>query len=207
MINTVYCCWLHLRGRSILYFQRRSLTLCSVPRIPKISLVEYDCREHVFKSVGQISLAENVLDILPLKHGTFLIAVDTFHEPWSMKSRPARNQEPKIVVLKVWDGSEAGKQKIEWTVSDPTSPDPKTRLDMETDEATRIALNLRQALQLDACHHVVEAGEYKSRALYSTVGDFLYGQENLRKRVMIQNGDAEGEDGADPETAAGIDEP
>ena len=124
-----------------------------------------------------------------MENATFLISLDNYHSIFSMKSTDTRSRPPIVVVLELQAVWEKCEWKYAWRVSDPSQPDDALPdgSGINNKQNSVIALKLQEALDLEGCHYNIGPDKLeRPQGLYSTLGEFLYGLENLRKRPQTE---------------------
>ena len=155
-------------------------------RIPGISTYLFHPEKCILKQDRQYILDANVLDIVLLKEsGLMLVSLDSVHSPLSTKEPISHALAPAIRVfrprLEKFDKL-GGEWQFEWVGYDPAIGGHGTMQDGSFED---IASKLDRTLQLDDVRHEIELqSATKPNALYSPLGEFLYGLENLRKKFQ-----------------------
>lgn len=159
---------------------------------PGISTFHFDPGRCLLKQERQYLLGANVLDIVLMKDkGMMLVSLDNVHSPLSMK-RPNTQLLPPIVrVFDLRIIQCAGDLQYKWFAYDHPSEGEEG---VPSEEFEDIASNLERTLQSEEIRHEIQVEEtVKAKALYSPLGEFLYGLENLRKKPQgdgkVQQGD------------------
>lgn len=143
----------------------------------------------------QYHLPANVLDIVILRDCmTMLISLDNVHAPMSTKRPNPESLLPKIHVLDI----RIDRPGREWQYSLIEAKSlPEGEGSVEPGSSADVASKLGCTLQSEEVRHEIESGEtVKPSALYSPLGDFLYGLENLRKKIHGEGAGLQTEDGA-----------
>ena len=135
-----------------------------------------------------------MLDIAILKDRmTMLVSMDNVHAPMSIKRPNAGTLLPMIRVFDVRMDKHGGDWQYEWSEQDPLLGDEGS---VEPGSSVDLASKLERTLRSEEVRHEIEFGEtVRPSALYSPLGDFLYGLENLRKKFHGEGDRQQTEDG------------
>jgi tRNA (guanine-N(7)-)-methyltransferase subunit TRM82 len=162
-------------------------------------LLSYGCTGEIFARAQIIRLAGNVLDVVVAEAGRLLlVSIDTIHQPCSMKARrnEPRSQAEAIVCFALQEDVrgeaaneppvvlEEGKVLPLWTRSSLPAIDKALACELVTAEV----------------EPEEEGKRHKPHSVYSKLGEFLYGLENLRK--YREQEDLEGDEEPEPEVGA-----
>jgi hypothetical protein len=163
-----------------------------VVRVPAISTYQFHPSKGLLKEGRQYGLDGNVLDILLLKdRGIMIVSLDNIHSSGSTNTVSPFKALPKIAIfeLKVNQTQSDQSEPFEWILYKARVDDDVPTTPGSFDDT---ASKLQQTLHAEAfCHEVeVEEVSKSKRPLYSSLGEFLYGLENLRKRSHVE-GDGE----------------
>lgn len=150
-------------------------------RAPGILTYLFDPRECILKQKRQYLVSANVLDIALIKDKrTMLVSLDNVHSPLSTKRPVPYPLPPMISFLELQIDPCDGNWQYEWI---ECNPEKKGNAGMAPCSFGDIASKLERAMQSEAVRHEIEVEEeVKPRPLYSRLGEFLYGLENLRKK-------------------------
>jgi hypothetical protein len=162
-------------------------------RTPAVFSYLFYPEKRVLKPDRTYPLPANVLDIALLKdRWTMLISLDNVHSPMSTKQPLQQTQPPMIRVFDLRIHQRDGDWQYEWIGHNPTEASSRSE---EPGSSGDFASKLERTLQSDEVRHEIEFEEaVKPRALYSSLGDFLYGLENLRKKSYAEGDGQQTED-------------
>ncbi|KAF7509524.1 hypothetical protein GJ744_007924 [Endocarpon pusillum] len=149
--------------------------------IPGISTYLFHPEKCILKQDRQYIVDANVLDIVLLKEsGLMLVSLDNVHSPLSTKEPTSHALAPAIRVFGPRLEQFDGKRQFGWVGYDPATGGHGT---IQIGSFEDIASKLNETLQSNDVRHEIELpSATKPDALYSTLGEFLYGLENLRKK-------------------------
>lgn len=150
-------------------------------RIPGISTYLFHPEKCLLKQDRQYVMDANVLDIVLLKErDLMLVSLDNVHSPLSTKEPTSHALAPAIRVFGPRLEKSDGERQFEWVGYDPATGGHGT---VQNGSFEDIASKLNQTLQSNDVRHEIELqNATKPNALYSPIGEFLYGLENLRKK-------------------------
>ena len=150
-------------------------------RTPGLSTHLFYPKSCFLKKHRQYTLDANVLDIVLMKESGFmLVSLDNVHSPLSTKEPASQKVPPIIRAFDLRTDRVNGESQHEWIKHDPHSSADE---DVQHGSFDDMASKLNQTLRSEYIRHEVEfETAVKPKALYSTLGEFLYGWENLRKK-------------------------
>lgn len=109
-----------------------------------------------------------------------LVSLDNIHSPLSMKRPVSVALQPIISVFQLKKHLDNGDGEFEWIEYDPPI---QGNVSVQHGSFNDTASKLEHTLHTENVRHQIEFEEIvKPKALYSTLGEFLYGLENLRKK-------------------------
>jgi hypothetical protein len=127
--------------------------------------------------------------------GMMLVSLDNVHSPLSTNESSPHTLPPIIRIFHLKIGQADGAIQLEWVEHDHLLKGKETAQRGRFDE---IASILECTLQSDDVRHEIELETtVKPKTLYSPLGGFLYGFENLRKRSQGDGDEAQAEELAD----------
>lgn len=118
-----------------------------------------------------------------------MVSLDNVHSPWSMNRLNRAKVPPDIAIFDLKIDQNDPSIQCEWIQFEP----PLHQHDgfITSGSFDDIASKLPDTLQSEDVYHEIEiSAPTKSKSLYSSLGEFLYGLENLRKKNRIE-GDGE----------------
>lgn len=119
-----------------------------------------------------------------------LVSLDNVHSPLSTKVPISHKLAPIILSFRL--DKLDGERRSEWVEYDPTIRGPGTTQNSSFED---VASKLGQTLHSEDFRHEIEVeSATKPNALYSPLGEFLYGLENLRKKSQGDGHEQEAED-------------
>ncbi len=152
-------------------------------RTPFISTCLFYPATCLLKQDRQHTLNANVLEIIIIKNqGIMLVSLDNIHAPLSMKKPISHPLPPIISAFEFKVGRTNGAWQYEWL---EYSPPIKGHGSVQRGSFDDIASKLTRTLQSEDIRHEIEVKDtVKPEALYSQLGEFLYGLESLRKKTQ-----------------------
>lgn len=156
---------------------------CTIIRIPGIFTYRFLPASCVLVKDRQYLLSANVLDIvLSQSKGMMLVSLDNVHAPLSMKRPISHPLPPLISAFQLQVNHQDEDWQYDWIeYNRPGSAAESVQPSSFDDMASK----LEHTLQSDDVLHDIEVEEpTKAKELYSSLGEFLYGLENLRKKTQ-----------------------
>ncbi len=162
-------------------------------RVPGISSYLFYPERSLLEQDRQYVLDANVLDIVLVKEsGLMLVSLDGVHSPLSTKESTSHAMPPIIRVFRPRIDLLDGERQFEWVGVDPAIEYHRA---MQNGSFEDTASKLHETLQSDDVRHEIEVqSTIKPKALYSDLGEFLYGLENLRKKSQGDGQEHEAEE-------------
>lgn len=147
----------------------------------------------VLKQDKQYMLNANVLDIVMITDtGTMLVSLDNVHLRLSTREAAFHQLRPLVHAFDLRFSQIDGLPQYDWIQYEPPVRGHET---VECGSFEDIASRLEDTLQAEEiCHEIEFEKNVQPNAFYSSLGEFLYGLENLRKKSQVDGGEQQAED-------------